>query len=63
MATSLPWGHADRSRIDVEDQGDVRYWTETLDVDEATLRGALQAVGDASADVRDYLQIRKATHA
>jgi len=62
MATSLLWGDADRARIDVENEEDVRYWTETLDVDEATLRGAIQAVGDASADVRDYLQMRKTAH-
>lgn len=50
-----PWG---RSRITVEDGDEVRYWTEALGVDEAELRGAIQAVGDSPDDVHDYLTMR-----
>jgi hypothetical protein len=49
----------DRSRINVEEAEDALYWTQELDVDEPTLRGAIQAVGDLPADVRDYIRLRK----
>jgi hypothetical protein len=39
------------------------YWTNAFDVDEPTLRGAIQAVGDLPDDVRDYLASRKASRA
>ena len=50
----------DPVHIDVEDAGDLAYWTEALKVDEPTLRGAIQAVGFTARDVRDYLAIRMA---
>jgi len=56
-------GPQDRSRINIEEDYEVRYWTEALDVDEPTLRGAIQAVGSSADDVREYLETRKATNA
>jgi hypothetical protein len=51
-------GPRDPARIDVNESGDVAYWTEALKVDEPTLRGAIQAVGFGAGDVRDYLKTR-----
>jgi hypothetical protein len=56
-------GPQDRSRINVEEDYEVRYWTDALDIDEPTLRGAIQAVGSSAEDVRDYLARRKAANA
>jgi hypothetical protein len=54
----------DPVHIDVEDAGEMAYWTETLKVDEPTLRGAIQAVGFTASEVRDYLKMRlAASHA
>ena len=54
----------DPAHIQVEEPADLAYWTESLQVDEATLRGAIQAVGFTVADFRDYLKWRQAaTHA
>lgn len=50
----------DPVHIDLEEPGDLAYWTEALKVDEPTLRGAIQAVGFTAADVRDYLKMRMA---
>jgi len=50
----------DPVHIDVEDADEMAYWTETLKVDEPTLRGAIQAVGFTASDVRDYLKMRTA---
>lgn len=49
-------GAQDRARINVHEEHEVRYWTEALGVDAATLRNAVQTVGVSSADVRDYLK-------
>jgi len=54
----------DPAHIDVEEPGDLAYWTEEFKVDEPTLRGAIQAVGFSAGDVRDYLKMcMAATHA
>jgi len=54
----------DPVHIQVDEPDELAYWTEALEVDETTLRGALQAVGFAASDVRDYLSWRRAaTHA
>jgi len=53
----------DRSRVAVEQPEDLLYWTEEYGVDEPTLRGAIQAVGDLPDDVRDYLALRNASQA
>lgn len=49
-------GGADRARINVNEQHELRYWTEALGVDETVLREAVQAVGVSANDVRDYLK-------
>jgi hypothetical protein len=46
----------DRKRISLGEEYEIRDWTETLGVDEAALRGAVQAVGDQADDVREYLK-------
>jgi len=49
-------GAQDRARISLTEDYEVRDWTESLGVDENTLRNAVQAVGDRADDVRDYLK-------
>jgi len=51
----------DLHHIEVDEPDEVAYWTEALEVDEATLRGAIQAVGFGTSDVRDYLKWRHMT--
>ena len=51
------------THIEVDEADELAYWTETFEVDEATLRGAIQAVGFAAGDVRDYLKWRQAATA
>lgn len=53
----------DRSRVNVEQPEDMLYWTTEFEVDEPTLRGAIQAVGDLPNDIRDYLTLRRTTQA
>jgi hypothetical protein len=48
----------DPAHIQVEQPGEMAYWTDALKVDEPTLRGAIQAVGFTATDVRDYLRSR-----
>jgi hypothetical protein len=45
----------DRSRINVDEPYEVRYWTEALGVSEAKLREAVIAVGTSADAVRRYL--------
>ena len=45
----------DGSRIDVNDPRDNDYWTRAFDVDEATLREAVAAVGPKVEEVRQHL--------
>jgi hypothetical protein len=45
----------DQSRINVNEEHEVRYWTKALDVDEATLRAAVAAVGTSAQAVRTHL--------
>jgi hypothetical protein len=51
------------SRIEIDEPDELAYWTDALEVDEATLRGAIQAVGFGAGDVRDYLKWRQAATA
>ena len=51
-------GGQDRARINLGEDYEIRDWTQSLGVDEATLRGAVQAVGDRADDVREYLKSR-----
>ena len=48
-------GTADRTRINVHEEHEVRYWTKTLKVSEDTLKDAVQKVGVMALDVRREL--------
>jgi len=45
----------DRLRINVNEEHEVRYWTEALGVSRDELVRAVQAVGVMAADVRSHL--------
>jgi hypothetical protein len=45
-------GEPDRSRISLEQEHEVRYWTETLGCTEEQLREAVAAVGNSADEVR-----------
>jgi hypothetical protein len=51
-------GGQDRARINLGEDYEIRDWTTSLGVDEATLRRAVQAVGDRADAVREYLKNR-----
>lgn len=48
-------GVADRSRINLNDDAEVRYWTEQLGVSEALLRELVSRVGNSASAVRRRL--------
>jgi GTP cyclohydrolase III len=48
-------GPADRARINVHEDHEVRYWTQELGVSREQLVQAVQAVGVMAADVRKHL--------
>jgi hypothetical protein len=48
-------GPADRSRINVHESWEVRWWTQELGISEAQLRAAVDAVGVSAANVRCHL--------
>jgi hypothetical protein len=48
-------GPQDRSRINVSETHELRYWTQTLGVTEAQLRAAVAAAGTSVQAVRQYL--------
>jgi hypothetical protein len=48
-------GSQDRSRINVNESHELRYWTKELGVTEAQLRAAVQAVGVSVTEVRAHL--------
>lgn len=49
-------GAADRSRISLSDDYEVRDWTASLGVSEQELREAVDAVGNSADAVRAYLK-------
>lgn len=51
-------GAADRSRINVNQEHELRYWTQTLGVSEDELRRAVGAVGVSADKVREHLRGR-----
>jgi hypothetical protein len=51
-------GEPDRSRINVNQDHELRYWTQALDVTEEELRAAVAAVGPVADKVREYLRSR-----
>lgn len=50
----------DRKLISLQQDYEVRYWTEALGVSKKELVDAMQAVGHSADRVRRYLQSRKA---
>lgn len=48
-------GAPDRARINVNEDHELRYWTEALDVSETQLRAAVAAVGVGAEAVRQFL--------
>jgi hypothetical protein len=48
-------GTRDRSRVNLEQDHEVDYWTQTLGCTEAQLRAAVQQVGSSAEKVREYL--------
>jgi hypothetical protein len=48
-------GVQDRSRINVSEPHEVRYWTEALGVSEDELRKLVNDVGPIAVDVRNHI--------
>jgi len=48
----------DRKLISLQEDYEVRYWTEALGVSKKELVDAVQAVGHSADKVRDYLKSR-----
>jgi hypothetical protein len=48
-------GPQDRSRINTDQEHEVRYWTKELGVSEEQLRQAVQRVGSSADKVREHL--------
>jgi hypothetical protein len=49
-------GKADDIRININQDHEVRYWTQQLGVTSAKLREAVQTVGPMVKDVKSYLK-------
>ncbi|WP_286897668.1 MULTISPECIES: DUF3606 domain-containing protein [Achromobacter] len=49
-------GPQDRSRINVNETHELRYWTQELGVSETQLRDAVKAVGPSATAVREHLR-------
>ncbi|HXC37959.1 MAG TPA: DUF3606 domain-containing protein [Burkholderiales bacterium] len=52
----------DPDRIDVDDESQVRHWSQALGVSEEELRTAVEFAGSSAAEVRNYLN-RQHSHA
>ena len=50
-------GRPDRDRINIEEDYEVRYWSEQLGVSREQLQSAVAKVGPMLKDVRDHLQL------
>lgn len=48
-------GAQDRARVNLNEEHELRYWTEALNVSEAQLRTAVRAVGASAEAVRNFL--------
>lgn len=53
--TPEEFGPHDRSKINLDDQHDVRYWCDVFDCTPDLLRLAVSSVGTAISDVKVYL--------
>jgi hypothetical protein len=52
-------GGRDRSRINVNQDYELRDWSTKFGVSQEELKAAVQAVGDRAADVERYLEAKK----
>ena len=52
-------GPADRSRISLGEEHEVRYWTNELGVTREELEQAVKSAGNSAQKVRDHLRGRK----
>ena len=52
-------GGQDRTRIDINEDYELRDWSEKFGVSKERLKEAVQAVGDRAADVEHYLKGQK----
>jgi len=52
-------GPADRSRINVREEWERRWWCKELGCTEAELRAAVEAAGVSAAKVREHLKKKK----
>jgi len=48
--------HNDPEHIDVAQERDVKYWTETFGISEEELKKAVRAAGTRVRDIRSYLE-------
>ena len=48
-------GPADRTKVNVNEPWELKYWTKTLNVAEVKLKAAVKAVGTKVEDVRKHL--------
>jgi hypothetical protein len=48
-------GSADRSRVNISEESELKYWTKEFGVSAAELRAAVKAVGTSVEDVRARL--------
>ena len=46
----------DRQRINLDEDDEVRYWTQALGISEQELRTAVEFAGESADNVRDYLK-------
>jgi len=53
-------GSPDRDLINLEQDYEVRDWSESLGVTEQELRSAVQAVGNSASKVREHLERKNA---
>lgn len=51
-------GEPDRSRINVNQEHELRYWTQKLGITEERLRAVVREVGTMAEKVREYLRSR-----
>ncbi|MBU8978194.1 DUF3606 domain-containing protein [Lysobacter sp. MMG2] len=51
-------GEPDRSRINVNQEHELRYWTQKLGITEERLRAVVREVGTMADKVREYLRSR-----
>lgn len=51
-------GEPDRSRINLNQEHELRYWTKALDVTDEELREAVRVSGSSADKVREHLRSR-----